>query len=69
MKNKIIQAVKWVQENQNGLFKIAVLLILLYWTTIFKNIADNSYDLTWIQNEISNVSKSLDDINSTLLNR
>lgn len=67
MKNKLLKIVQLIQENQNGLFKIAILLILIYWTCIFKNIANNYVDLSGVQDELSNIASKLDGIESTLI--
>lgn len=69
MKIKSIQAIKWAQENQNGLFKIAVLLILVYWTVIFQNIADNYVDISGVELELSDISRKLGGIDTSLTSR
>lgn len=69
MKGKIIQTIKWAQENQNGLFKIAVLFILVYWTVIFQNIADNYVDISGVELELSDISRKLGDIDTSLASR
>lgn len=66
MKNKIIQVAKFIQQNQTGLFRIAVLLIMIYWTSLLYNIADNMPDLWSIESELGSISSKLDDIDSTL---
>lgn len=67
MKNKIIQVVKWIQENQNGLFKIAVLIILVYWSFLLCDIRDNTAANLWgIENAINEATSKLIDIDSTL---
>ena len=57
MKNNILQAFKFIQENQSGLFKIAILLILLYWTYLFKIISYVESDLSSIETELRYISK------------
>lgn len=71
MKNKILDIVRFVQENQSGLFKIAVLLIMLYWTQIFCDIAKyiKYLDLSSIETELSSISEKLADIDLALTNR
>lgn len=66
MKDRIIQSIKWAQENQNGLFKIAVLFILIYWTILFQNIADNYVDVSGVELELSDISRKLVDIDTSL---
>lgn len=71
MKNKILKLLRLIQDNQNGLFKIVVLMILLYWTHIFNDIA---FNINWlstsgIESELNAISDKLDSINMTLINR
>jgi hypothetical protein len=69
MKNWIMRVFKFIQENQNGLFKIAVLLILLYWTHLFKFISYNGVDLSSIESVLNDISSKLADIDTTLTHR
>jgi hypothetical protein len=57
MKTKILQACKFIQENQSGLFKIAILLILLYWTHLLKTLSYIESDLSSIETELRYISK------------
>jgi len=71
MKNKISQIIQFVQENQSGLFKIAVLLIMIYWTQIFCDISKHikNIDLSSVETDLSIISEKLTAIDLTLTHR
>lgn len=71
MKNKISHIIQFVRENQSGLFKIAVLLIMIYWTQIFCDIAKHikNIDLSSVETDLSIISEKLTAIDLTLTHR
>lgn len=68
MKNKILQVIGFVQENQSGIFKIAILLIMLYWTQIFCDISKHlkNIDLSSVETDLNIISEKLTSIDLTL---
>ena len=66
MKNIITKGLNFIQENQNGLFKIAVLLILLYCTHILKDISNIYIDLSSVETELSDIASKLSGIEMAL---
>lgn len=66
MKTKMLQFIKLIQEHQSGLFRIAVLLVLIYCAHLLQVIADKEVDLMGIESELSDISSKLADIDSTL---
>ena len=56
----------FISDHQNGLFKIAVLLLMLYWSIIFKNIGNSMPSSAWIENSLENIDHSLEAINQNL---
>jgi hypothetical protein len=56
----------FVSDHQNGLFKIALLLFMLYWSIIFKNIGNSMPNSAWIENSLENIDHSLEAINQNI---
>lgn len=66
MKNKFLKVINFIQQKQTGLFRVAVLLIMVYWTYLLHDIADNMPELWSVESELGSISSKLDDIDSTL---
>jgi hypothetical protein len=60
--NKISQLLNWIRDNQNGLFKIAIILILLYWTMLFKEVSRAIWVMSEIDSHMSSIHTELGNI-------
>lgn len=50
----------WIRENQNGLFKLFIVSILICWTYIFYNINRQMPDIWNIERSLSRIEINID---------
>ncbi len=63
MKSKIFAIFYYIRDHQQGLFRIAIIVILLYWTMLFKHIIDYTPDTSGIESKLDQIDTTLRDRN------
>jgi len=76
IKEKLKQSCKFIQENQNGLFKIVIILFLIDWTFFLWDFRDSLQEIYSVQSSIydlrfklNDICDALKDINSTIIGK